>query len=75
MTEETTDDGVRVVGATTPDDEEATGAEPGTRGPKRRPGGASGVPSRRAFRLVSVAGRDRARRHPGLRRPLHDEEQ
>jgi hypothetical protein len=54
MTEETTDDGVRVVGATTADDEEGTGAVPGTRGPKRRPGGARGVPSRRGFRLVSV---------------------
>jgi hypothetical protein len=53
MTEETADDGVRVVGATTPDDDEPTREEPGTRRPKRRPGGTRGAPSRRAFRLAS----------------------
>ena len=58
MTEETRDDGVRVVGATTPEvaeptGAEPTGAEPPPRGPKRRSGGARGVPSRRAFRLAS----------------------
>jgi hypothetical protein len=53
-TEETADDGVRVVGATTPDDEEPTRAEPATRGAKRRPSADRGVPSRRAFRLASL---------------------
>ena len=39
MTEETTDDGVRVVGATTPDDEEATRAEPADPGAEAAPEG------------------------------------
>ena len=44
-----------MVGATTPDGEEPTARRRagGPGGPRRRPGGARGVPSRRAFRLVS----------------------
>jgi hypothetical protein len=53
MTEETADSGVRVVGATTPDDEAAPAAEPTKKGPRRKEVG-RGVPSRRAFRLVSL---------------------
>ena len=53
-TESTTENGVKVVGATTSDGEEPTlpGAPP--RPTKRRPSGDRGVPSRRAFRLVSL---------------------
>jgi hypothetical protein len=51
-TEEKADSGVKVVGATSPDDEEPTAAKPRPR--KRRGGGDRPVPSRRAFRLVSL---------------------
>jgi hypothetical protein len=52
MTDETSDSGVKVVGATAPDPEEPTEAEPRPR--KRRGGGDRPVPSRRAFRLASL---------------------
>jgi hypothetical protein len=58
MTEETADSGVRVVGATTPDDEAAPVAAPTKRKGQRRNEAGRGVPSRRAsrraFRLVSL---------------------
>jgi hypothetical protein len=55
MTEETTDSGVKVVGATTPDDEGSARTKPTRPDAKRRRGdGDRGVPSRRAFRLVSI---------------------
>jgi hypothetical protein len=54
MTEETADSGVKVVGATIPDDEASPVAEPSTRKGRTRNGAGRGVPSRRAFRLVSL---------------------
>jgi hypothetical protein len=55
MTEETADRGVKVVGATTPDDERSARTKPPRPETKhRRGGGDRGVPSRRAFRLVSI---------------------
>jgi hypothetical protein len=50
MTEDTIESGVKVVGAPTPETEE-TGSPPRRRQARR---GGGGVPSRRAFRLVSV---------------------
>jgi hypothetical protein len=52
-TEATTENGVKVVGAPTPDGEEPTRAATPPRARKRRPSGDRGVPSRRAFRLAS----------------------
>jgi hypothetical protein len=52
MTEETSDSGVKVVGATSPDNEEPAARTSQPR--KRRGGGDRPVPSRRAFRLVSL---------------------
>jgi hypothetical protein len=55
MTEEKTDNGVKVVGATTQDDDESVPAVSTRREKKRRRGAADhGVPSRRAFRLLSL---------------------
>ena len=54
MTETTTGDGVKVVGAPAPDDAESPRAESSPRAKKRRPSGDRSVPSRRAFRLVSL---------------------
>jgi hypothetical protein len=54
MTEETTNDGVKVVGAPAPDEERSTAASGKTREKKRRIDSERGVPSRRAFRLVSL---------------------
>jgi len=51
MTEATADTGVKVVGATSPDDAEPVGARPRAR--RRRGGGDHPVPSRRAFRLAT----------------------
>ena len=53
MTETTTGDGVKVVGAPTPDGGEPSRAESSPRARKRRPSGDGGVPSRRAFRLTA----------------------
>jgi hypothetical protein len=52
-TEATTENGVKVVGATTPHGEEPTRAGSPPRAKRRRPSGERGVPSRRAFRLAS----------------------
>jgi hypothetical protein len=54
MTEETRDDGVKVVGATAPDEERPTAASAKPLEKKRRIDGDRSVPSRRAFRLVSL---------------------
>ncbi|HEY5384702.1 MAG TPA: hypothetical protein VIJ56_05655 [Acidimicrobiales bacterium] len=54
MTEETTDDGVKVVGAPAPDEERSTAASGKPREKMRRIDSERGVPSRRAFRLVSL---------------------
>ena len=54
MTEGTTDNGVKVVGATTSDTMESPPAGPPPRTKQRRTGGEHPVPSRRAFRLVSL---------------------
>jgi hypothetical protein len=53
MTEDTTDSGVKVVGAPTPDDGAAPVKEPKPRRKAPR-GDTRSVPSRRAFRLVSL---------------------
>jgi hypothetical protein len=53
MTEETAESGVKVVGATTPDLEAPAAKEPKPRRRPRRDDEGRGVPSRRAFRLVS----------------------
>jgi len=54
MTEETTGDGVKVVGAPAPDEERSTAASGKSREKKRRIDRDRSVPSRRAFRLVSL---------------------
>jgi hypothetical protein len=54
MTEETTDDGVKVVGAPAQDEERSTVASGKPREKKRRIDGDRSVPSRRALRLVSL---------------------
>jgi hypothetical protein len=55
MTEETTDSGVKVVGATVPDDEPSSVAEPTKKKGRRRSDVVrGGVPSRRAWRLLSL---------------------
>jgi hypothetical protein len=54
MTEETMDDGVKVVGATVPDEERSTAASGKPREKRRRRSDSDrSVPSRRAFRLAS----------------------
>jgi hypothetical protein len=52
--EETSDSGVKVVGATPPDKEESRAAGPPPRFKRRRRGGDRPVPSRRALRLASL---------------------
>ncbi|MFZ0250347.1 MAG: hypothetical protein WAL61_10410 [Acidimicrobiales bacterium] len=54
MTEETTDSGVKVVGATSSDEGASPVAEATTRKGRPRNEVGRGVPSRRAFRLVSL---------------------
>ena len=57
MMEETTDEGVKVVGAPAPDEERSTAPSRSSREKKRRRAESDGdrsVPSRRAFRLVSL---------------------
>jgi hypothetical protein len=54
MTDETTDDGVKVVGAPAPDDGRSTAASGKPRKKGRRIDSDRSVPSRRAFRLVSL---------------------
>ena len=54
MTDETTNSGVKVVGATTPDGADSPAQEPKTKARARRNEPERARPSRRAFRLVSV---------------------
>jgi hypothetical protein len=54
MTEGSTDNGVKVVGATAPDAQESSAAEAPPRTRQGRTGDARRVPSRRAFRLLSL---------------------
>ena len=55
MMEETTDEGVKVVGAPAPDEERSTASSGNSREEKRRRAESGrSVPSRRAFRLVSL---------------------
>jgi hypothetical protein len=54
VTEGTTESGVKVVGATSPDTGESTAVGPPPRTKQRRAGGRRPVPSRRAFRLASL---------------------